>query len=194
MDDLAENNTKQIAEIRHSISLLLAIEKQSSKYFPLKGHISFIKGKVLKESGEKRLPYLSLDSLNGSQEFSFSYDGIEAKKTDVLMLMDGASSGAVYFGNEGYVGSTFAIIRLDESVDSYVLFAVLREYQDTIKERTTGSAIPHADKHLIEELGYPCLASSNAEKLHSLIDRECNLLRQKRILNKIKETLLNKYF
>ena len=174
--------------------MLLAAEKPYEKHFPLKGHISFVKGKVLEELGEEKLPYLSLDYLNGNQKALFSYGGIEAKKTDVLMLMDGASSGAVYFGNEGYIGSTFATIRHDESIDPYVLFAVLRENLDTIKERTTGSAIPHADKHLIEELRYPCLSGSSVSAIRYLINRECNLLMQKRVLARIKEALLSKYF
>ena len=158
-------------------------------------HIWFSKGKTIIERGPGiAMPYLNLDYLTGVSNSINSYDGIMASKVDTLMLMDGASSGLVFSGFVGYAGSTIAIVHHDKTIDPYVLFAVLRENQNVVKERATGSAIPHADKRLIEEIEYPLLSSTDNVMIQALLEKEWSLRNSSKALNRAKNILLNKYF
>lgn len=85
---------------------------------------------------------------------------IVASEKDILMVMDGASSGRVAIGYCGAVGSTIGLFRpLKKFNYPLFIFQFLKINEEYIKENTTGSAIPHADKSLIFdlELSYPDL-------------------------------------
>lgn len=112
----------------------------------------FIKGKKPKiieecefEDSEK---YLTIDVLNrNSVLFCSKEKVIEANSDDVLMVMDGASSGAIYFGQKGVVASTLAKLELtSKKVSNQFLFYMIKYFENDIKTHTTGSAIPHTDK------------------------------------------------
>jgi len=112
----------------------------------------FVKGKKPKiveecefEGSEK---YLTIDVLNrNSVLFCSNEKIIEANSKDVLMVMDGASSGAVYFGQKGVVASTLAKLELiSKKVSNQFLFYMIKYFENDIKTHTTGSAIPHTDK------------------------------------------------
>ncbi len=78
---------------------------------------------------------------------------IIAEDKDILMVMDGASSGRVEIGFNGIVGSTIGLFRpLAKFNYPLFLYYFLKTNEDFIKDNTTGSAIPHADKSLILDL------------------------------------------
>ena len=132
------------------------IQKENNlKTIKLKEIIKFIKGKKPTEMLEFGIKYLSIDVLDGSTElFANPEKTVIAKNDDVLMVMDGASSGKVYIGNEGIVGSTLA--KIDNSnINSYYLYLFLKSNYSFISEHNTGSAIPHTNKELVLDLDIP---------------------------------------
>ncbi len=118
----------------------------------------FVKGKKPKliegckfENSEK---YLTIDVLNrNSVLFCSTEKVVETNDTNVLMVMDGASSGSIYFGQKGVVASTLAKLELiSNNVSNQFLFYMIKFFENDIKAHTTGSAIPHTDKEYVYRL------------------------------------------
>ena len=122
--------------------------------------IEFIKGKKPKalknEYEEGLLPYLSIDYLNGNMsnlKYASPKNVIISNEEDILMVMDGASSGKVYIGKEGIVSSTIAKVNiLNNRIKKDIIYFYLLFFEEKIKTHTTGSAIPHVDKKYVFNL------------------------------------------
>ena len=133
----------------------------------------FVKGKKPKTIAECEFKdsekYLTIDVLNrNSVLFCSKEKVIEANSEDVLMVMGGASSGAVYFGQKGVVASTLAKLELiSQKVSNQFLFYAIKYFENDIKTHTTGSAIPHTDKEYTYRL---MIALPNDISLQTKID------------------------
>ena len=98
----------------------------------------FVKGKKPKTIAECEFKdsekYLTIDVLNrNSVLFCSKEKVIEANSEDVLMVMDGASSGAVYFGQKGVVASTLAKLELiSQKVSNQFLFYAIKYFENDI--------------------------------------------------------------
>lgn len=117
--------------------------------------ISFIKGKKPKDVSENPienyLPQILIETFDtGKYLFANPEKTVIAEKEDLLMVMDGASSGRIEKGHLGIVGSTIARIKINTNeITPNFLYEYLRTKQSEIMENTTGSSIPHADKNRI---------------------------------------------
>lgn len=128
---------------------------ESWKVKTLANIISLKKGKKPKNlSGVQYntyMPYLTIDALSGGNPFFCEREKmLLASEKDILLVMDGASSGTIYYGLNGVVAST--IIKLDffDLKFQEIIFAFLVYNQSDLRLHTTGSAIPHLDKeHLL---------------------------------------------
>ena len=159
----------------------------------LKENIKFVKGKKPTKMLESGVKYLSIDVLDGSTElFANPEKTIIANNNDVLMVMDGASSGKVYIGNEGIVGSTLS--RIDTSnINSYYLYLFLKNNYSFISEHNTGSAIPHTNKELVLDLDIPI--SKFSDKLYNnFLNSRIQINKIIKKLNKLKQLYLKKFF
>ena len=122
--------------------------------------IKFIKGKkpkilVEKEDGINKFKYLTIKSINNEEENYCSDEKvIFVSKNEIMMVMDGASSGDIYIGKEGVLGSTLSKIEIDKSIDWSIVYYLLNYYKNEIKQHNTGSAIPHTDKNYIENITF----------------------------------------
>lgn len=183
----------QNALLRHALNIF-EFKSIEAKTIRLGELIQFVKGKNPKYLKNRFvLPYISIKYLEGIEEPCYSSEGTKCNKTDILMVMDGASSGKVFIGEEGYIGSTLAKI----SVKAYseLIYLFLIRNQNSIRKNTTGSAIPHADKDYISKLNFPLIENSSFLKLIKYdISTLVNLRSQNKKLRKIKELLLSKYF
>jgi type I restriction enzyme, S subunit len=117
--------------------------------------ISFVKGKkpddVFNEQQDGYLPQILIDTFNtGNSVFANPNRMIIASQEEMLMVMDGASSGRIEIGYSGIVGSTIAKIVLKNQFEFplYIYF-FLKSKEKDIMGNTTGSSIPHADKNKI---------------------------------------------
>lgn len=150
----------------------------------LKEVIKFAKGKKPKIITDKEFDnselYLTIDVLNrNSIQYAVNDKVVLANKKDILMVMDGASSGSLYYGLDGIVGSTLSkLVINDEYINEDVLYYFLKLNEFNIKGHLTGSAIPHTDKEYVNRL-IMCIPS----------DKEL-LVRVTKILSDIREKVI----
>ena len=132
-------------------------EPGSSQTITLDKVFSFIKGKKPIDTSftpkDLYQPYLNIDCLTyGEKVYACPTKMIMADDNDFLMVMDGASSGKVYYGMSGVVASTLA--KLDFILPEYkeLTLQLLYFKWEEISTHNTGSAIPHTDKDFIYEM------------------------------------------
>jgi len=158
--------------------------------------IEFCKGKKPKEiSLEPKkgfLPYILIKVLNGNTPtYASTENCIICNKDDLIMVMDGASSGRIARGSDGILGSTLALIRLKASIiRSDFLYYVFLGKQNELQENTTGSAIPHVDKKRITAMKIAAPKNPNKQrtiaKILSDLDEKIKLNQQ---MNKTLEAI-----
>ncbi|SHJ90165.1 type I restriction enzyme, S subunit [Caminicella sporogenes DSM 14501] len=147
--------------------------------------IKFKKGKKPKEIKETFFQnykkYLTIDVLNrNSTLYANSEKMIIADEFDTLMVMDGASSGTVYYGQNGIVASTLARVDIqDKTLGKDFIYYVLKYFEDDIKANTTGSAIPHTDKEYVYSIKI-CIPND-----FEILERFNSIVR------KLRETVIN---
>ena len=163
--------------------------------------VKVIKGKKPKEISSKKTDllssqYLTIDCYNNSNiEYTEYIEKMYVNKLDIIMVMDGASSGKLFYGKNGILSSTMAKFHVEDIYIKEVVFFFLKKIENEIMYHTTGSAIPHANKHFIlnKKIVLP------PKKLFNLINK-LKMIREKIILNteenqkldSIRDTLLPK--
>ena len=99
------------------------------------------------------LPYLDVKYLRGKCDANILSKGKFIKKNSFLILVDGENSGEIFQTKEdGYQGSTFKILNINNRVFKEFVFKLLQKEQTLFKESKVGSAIPHLNKKLFREL------------------------------------------
>ncbi len=163
---------------------------------------SFVKGKKPKDIFEKKdenmKNYLTIDVLNSNGNlFANPEKVILVNKFNNLMVMDGASSGTIFYGKDGIVASTLSKLEvIDNEISDDFLYFIIKYYENDIKQHTTGSAIPHTDKEYVYRIK---IAFTNSIILESIYNKLENV-RSKIIENKeetetltqIRDTILPK--
>lgn len=163
----------------------------------LQNVIKFTKGKkpskisYNKEKGY--IKYLTIACLNNQEVTYADISKTIISDKDILMVMDGASSGEVYYSDYGIVGSTLAKIEIinNNYINEYVFFA-LKKYSELIKNKLTGSAIPHTDKAFVKTLELPIIKFEEQEKYKNILEKIQHNLIENVNLSKIRDTLLPK--
>ena len=173
-------------------------EDNIDTYLELKDVCKFIKGKKPKEISDNYqsnfLYYLTIEALsNQNQSYAYDEKGVEANEYDILMVMDGASSGKMFYGKNGLVGSTLAKIDVKLQYQE-IIFQFLKYYEKYISDNTTGSAIPHTDKGLVLNLKCP-ISDKILEYSSFFKDIRTSIIKNNDeiiTLQKIRDTLLPK--
>ncbi len=164
-DDLIENNIRRIRILEQMAQASYQewfgkVDKESLpegwRSASLGELIDFTKGKKPKETSPSgAMPLLMIESIqNGITEFTDDSNIVVAEANDVVMVMDGASSGKVFLGQYGAVGSTLGRYRpKDREIFShYHLYLFIQANLRQIADNNIGSAIPHANKDFINQL------------------------------------------
>ena len=195
IDEKIENNEQEIRKINDLA--LCFIAKSNNLNTELKPYIKFIKGKKPIENGRTTAPYLSIDAITSFRyESVYSDDMIMATPFDILMVMDGASSGTVFSHQAGVVSSTIAKIDCSDNIKDY-LYWYLLSLKEIIKSRNTGSAIPHANKEYILSLKFDYGFATDIKTiniLHSLRTKIIQLQEENKKLQKLKGLYLKKLY
>ena len=201
--DSISNKIKNNQEIninltRVSSNIFTNLIEKNNEFMELQECCKFIKGKKPKEISDypqsNFLDYLTIDVLsNQSQMYASDEKGVLANEYDILMVMDGASSGKLFYGKSGLVGSTLAKLDVD---DKYleIVYQFLKHSEKFISDNTTGSAIPHTDKGLVLNLKCPISEellnySDTFKSIRSSIITNNNEILK---LQKLRDTLLPK--
>lgn len=195
IDNSIENNEEQINKI--NALAMSFVKRGDNPHAELKPYIKFIKGKKPIENGSTSAPYLSIDAITSFRyESVYSDDMIMATPFDILMVMDGASSGTVFSHQAGVVSSTIAKIDCPDNIKDY-LYWYLLSLKEIIKSRNTGSAIPHANKEYISSLKFDYGFATDIKTiniLHSLRARIIQLQEENKKLQELKGLYLKKFF
>lgn len=117
--------------------------------------VKVTKGKKTKETSSKKTnvlntQYLTIDCYNNSNiEYTEYTEKMHINKFDIVMVMDGASSGKLFYGKNGILSSTMSKFEIEDSNLNEIVFFFLKNLENEIMYHTTGSAIPHANKQFI---------------------------------------------
>lgn len=159
--------------------------------------IRFVKGKkpnkISKFKQENYEKYLTIACLN-SQELNYAdKDKMLIADNDLLMVMDGASSGDVYYSDYGIVGSTLARVDItnNQYISEFIYFA-LKHYKNLVHSKNTGSAITHTDKVFVGTLEVPKINIEQQERYKTLLTKIQKNDQENEILKKLRDTLLPK--
>ncbi|WP_077584006.1 restriction endonuclease subunit S, partial [Rodentibacter pneumotropicus] len=126
--------------------------------------IAFVKGKKPKEIYPKQeknmLPHILISSLEGKyNEYCQTDKFITVKYQDIIMVMDGASSGRIAIGHYGIIGSTLAKLSIKDNKFWAIIYQLLKYKEKDIQGNTTGTTIPHTDKNRVNN--YQTIIPSN---------------------------------
>ena len=102
------------------------------------------------------MPNLDVKYLRGEHEFKILKSGKYVATNSLLILVDGENSGEVFRTPiEGYQGSTFKQLRLNENMCADYLLYVINLHRKALRENKIGSAIPHLNKKLFRAIEVP---------------------------------------
>ena len=105
-----------------------------------------------KQNGIERIN-LDVKYLRGERDYKTLTSGKYISAKSFLILVDGENSGEVFKTPiEGYQGSTFKQLSINENMNSEYLLQVINFYRKLLRENKVGSAIPHLNKKLFKEI------------------------------------------
>ena len=105
-----------------------------------------------KQNGIERIN-LDVKYLHGEREPKTLTSGKFIPANSLLILVDGENSGEVFRTPiEGYQGSTFKQLSINENMNTEYLLQVINFYRKLLRENKIGSAIPHLNKKLFKEI------------------------------------------
>jgi len=125
------------------------------------------------ENGQKKTgnPHVYLEAryLRTLQNSEIRNDGnFITAGTDVI-LVDGENSGEVFtVPEDGYMGSTFKILKINECMNRRFILYLLMLYQNYFKNSKKGEAIPHLNKTLFKDL---LIAIPSIEEQQRIVER-----------------------
>lgn len=117
------------------------------------------------------LPYLDVKFLRGKKQIDNRTLGAVLSENDLVILVDGENSGEVFkIPIAGIMGSTFKKLEfyIPEIIDFVLYF--IRSNQNLFKENKKGSAIPHLDKKLFENLEFKLPPLAEQERIVEMIE------------------------
>ena len=104
----------------------------------------------------KEMPNLDVKFLRGEREFKLFENGKYVAANSLLILVDGENSGEVFRTPiEGYQGSTFKRLNINENMCADYLLHVINLHRKALRENKVGSAIPHLNKKLFKAIKVP---------------------------------------
>ena len=198
IDDKIELNTHTNDNLlKIGLELLKEDFNKKTEYEVLSNAVKFVKGKkpleITPEIKEKYKKYLTIACLNGQELNYADPTKMVLSNNDLLMVMDGASSGDVYYAGQGIVGSTLSRIDcIDSNYISEFIYFIMKYYKDLIQSKNTGSAIPHTDKVFVGNLKVPKLLIEEQEKYKTLLYKILKNMNENKILEQLRDTLLPK--
>lgn len=196
-DKIKLNNQTNDNLLKIGLELLKEDFNQKTEYEVLSNAIKFVKGKkpldITPKVKEGYKKYLTIACLNGQEVNYADPTKMVLSNNDLLMVMDGASSGDVYYVGQGIVGSTLSRVDcIDGNYISEFIYFSMKYYKDLIQSKNTGSAIPHTDKVFVGNLKVPKLLIEEQEKYKTLLYKILKNMNENKILEQLRDTLLPK--
>lgn len=115
--------------------------------------------------------YLRTDEIEFIVPKEYWSKSVKIDDSDILVLWDGSNAGEMLFGKEGILASTMC--KLDIVNTKYLkkfVFQFLRFKTNDIKRATVGSAIPHVDPGMIDNIEIPELDINEQKEIIQLLN------------------------
>lgn len=200
--DLLHRQNKTLEALAETLWRQWFVENTQQEIRKLCELVVFEKGRKPREVFETPSPGLSpqilIETFDSGKIFFTKSDGmVIAGEKDILVVMDGASSGRVEMGFQGVVGSTIGVFRATANFPfPLFLYYFLKSNEDNVREQTTGSAIPHADKGLILDLDVQFSSIESVKQFEmiaeSIFGKKNRNRNHIRTLTQMRDTLLPK--
>ena len=115
--------------------------------------------------------------LRGEREAKSINNGRYVAANSLLILVDGENSGEVFRTPiEGYQGSTFKRLVINENMCEEYLLNVISSHRKVLRENKVGSAIPHLNKKLFKEIEVPIPPVNEQQRIVSAINTLFNYI------------------
>lgn len=123
-----------------------------------------------KQSGIERFN-LDVKYLRGERDAKVLSAGKYVAANTLLILVDGENSGEVFRTPiEGYQGSTFKQLAINDNMYTDYVLQVINLHQKTLRENKVGSAIPHLNKKLFKTIEVPIPPYEEQQRIVIAID------------------------
>ncbi len=209
MDEVIEMEKEVLEKLeKDDLSFLkhFFYDDKTSLRIKLKNIVSIKKGKqppILLENGVG-LPYCTAKYLRTGEVESVVpkeawNKSIKIDESDILVLWDGSNAGEMLLGKEGFLASTMCKLDIENAkfLKEFV-FHFLRFKTKDIKRATIGSAIPHVDPGMIENIEIPALIMTEQENIirtFASLESNMRFLRDKvSISQSLQKSLINQIF
>ena len=157
-----------------------------------------VKGKVPRkpkkakiEQGDSYLPYLSVEYVRGEKtqtEFFPCSWGVPVTDEDVLIIWDGAANaGEVLKGKRGLLGSTLALLKLNDNINKFYLYSFLKFFEDELKTLRSGTDDRHVDKQALLDFLITFPPPEEQTRIATVLSWFDDLIENKRRQNEILE-------
>lgn len=124
-----------------------------------------------KQSGIERIN-LDVKFLRGEREAKTLSAGKYVAENTLLILVDGENSGEVFRTPiEGYQGSTFKQLAIQDSMNTEYVLQVINFHRKTLRENKVGSAIPHLNKKLFKAIEVPIPPYEEQQRIVNAINK-----------------------
>ena len=201
VDDLIENIEEKSQRVKkHGNKLFSKIRLNNLE--SLLNKVSFSKGKeigslnYLDKQIDDSVPYIRVgDLLGGSFDtFTTSKNVPLCNEEDILITFDGAP-GRNNYGLKGAISSGIQKVVCKQKIKGFIYFYINSDLcQNTIQSNAQGTTILLASK-AIKELKIPVIEDDNVyQKFNDLFSYLIVLSKEKTVLQKQKQLLLQKYF
>lgn len=129
-----------------------------------------------KQNGIERIN-LDVKFLRGEREAKTLSTGKYVAANTLLILVDGENSGEVFRTSiEGYQGSTFKQLEINENMDASYVLQVINLHRKTLRENKVGSAIPHLNKKLFKAIEVPIPPYEEQQRIVNAINKAFTIL------------------
>ena len=166
----------------------------------LKDIFEIKKGKkvnITENKNNESIPYVGIKNLRGTpiSQYSSDKNGLICDENDLLLVWDGANCGTVGTGMSGYVGSTIARLRLNDSlVNVDYAYRFLKSNFKHFNSTTTGATIPHLDKKNVHGLKIPLPPLPVQKKIAGILEKAEKLKTWRAEADKLTDEFLKSTF
>lgn len=123
-----------------------------------------------KQGGIARIN-LDVKYLRGEGVAKILTSGKYTAANTLLILVDGENSGEVFRTPiEGYQGSTFKQLIINENMNTEYVLQVINLHHKTLRENKVGSAIPHLNKKLFKAIEVPIPPYNEQQRIVNAIN------------------------
>lgn len=176
-------------ELKKVSSLLYSAIPANWKEMPLFVIANIVKGqaKPRSEKNEDGLPYVVLSTLRGEENNVTRYMATAKSKLlsekDVVIAVDGSSSGEVFAGMEGILSQSLVMLQPKDKVLPKFLYYLIKAHERLLKTMTKGAGIPHIDMNALKSIKLFIPSMEEQSSIVSMLDdvienieRICKLL------------------